>query len=80
MIVVMMRVIMIMMMIMIVVMMMAVRMTVRMVMLVIIIMMMQTLARPWAARVFAEDQRLDGDRNRIGRHADAAEIDVVEIP
>ena len=74
------RMIMVVMMIMIVVMMMAVRMTVRMVMLVIIIMMMQTLPWPRAARVFAEDQRLDGDRNCIGRHADAAEIDVVEIP
>ena len=66
--------------IMIVVMMMAVRMTVRVVMLVIIIVMMQPLPRPRAARVFAEYQGFDGDRNRIGRHADAAEIDVVEVP
>jgi len=55
-------------------------MTVRMVMIVIVIVMMQTLPRPWAARVFVEHQRFDGDRHGVGRHADAAEIDVVEIP
>src|SRR5580692_4125829 len=71
-------VIVIMVMIMIVVMMMAVRMTVRMI--VIVIMMMQALARPRAARVFTEHQRFNGHRHGVGRHADAAEIDVVEIP
>jgi hypothetical protein len=81
--VVMVRVVVVMMMIMIVVMVviamrMIMRMTVGMVM--TIIMMMQTLARPWAARVFAEHQRFNGDRHGVGRHADAAEIDIVEIP
>src|SRR3984893_6295261 len=68
--------------IMIVVMVMIMRMTVRMIMVVIMIMlmMMQALARPRAARVFAEHQRFDGARHGVGRHADAAEIDVVEIP
>jgi hypothetical protein len=42
-------------------------------------MMMQPLARPRAARVLAEHQRLDGDRHGVGRHADAAEVDVVEV-
>ena len=72
-----MRMLVIVMMIMIVVVMfVAVRMIVRMV----IIMMMQALARPRAARVFVEYQRFDGDRDGVGRHADAAEIDIVEIP
>ena len=79
---VMMRVVVIMVMIMIVVMMMTVRMvvrvTVRMVM--IMLMMMQTLPRPRAARVFAEHQGFDGNRHGVGRHADAAEIDIVEVP
>jgi len=74
------RVIVIVLVIMIVVMMMAVRMTVRMVMLMIIIVMMQTLPRPRAARVFVKYERLDGDRHGVGRHADAAEVDIVEIP
>ena len=30
-------------------------------------------------RVLAEDERLDGHRHRMGRHADAAEIDEVEV-
>src|SRR5215470_8768969 len=42
-------------------------------------MMMQPLAGPRPPRVLAEDQRLDGDRHGVGRHADAAEIDVVEV-
>src|ERR1700687_3608399 len=41
--------------------------------------MMQPLARPRSARVFAEHQRLDGDRNGVGGQPDAAEVDVVEI-
>ena len=51
---------------------------VRVVMLVLV--MMQPLARARAARILAEHQRLDGHRHGIGRHADAAEIDVIEIP
>src|SRR5262249_49439100 len=46
----------------------------------IVLAMMQALPRPRSARVFAEHQRFDGDRHGIGRHADAAEIDVIEIP
>src|SRR5204863_385548 len=30
-------------------------------------------------RILAEDERLDGHRHRMGRHADAAEIDEVEV-
>src|SRR5580698_3977341 len=48
-------------------------------MFVIMRMMMQPLAGPWPTRVLAEYERLDGDRHRVGRHADAAEVDVVEI-
>src|ERR1700722_132312 len=44
------------------------------------IMVMQPLARPRAARVLAEDERLDRHRHGVGRHADAAEVDVVEVP
>src|SRR5882757_9132936 len=43
------------------------------------LMVMDALVRPPALRVFAEHQRLDGDRHRIGRHADAPEVDVVEV-
>src|SRR3954469_17605468 len=32
------------------------------------------------ARGLAEDERLDGHRHRMRGHADAAEVDVVEIP
>jgi len=53
-------------------------MSVRLVMLMLV--MVQPLTRARAARILAEHQRLDGHRHRIGRHADAAEIDVVEIP
>src|SRR6516164_1518962 len=42
-------------------------------------MMMQPLAGPRPTRVLAEDQRLDGDRHGVRRHADAAEIDIVEV-
>src|ERR1700686_3392251 len=52
----------------------------RMVMVMLVIVMMQPLARTRAARILAEDERLDGHRHRVGRIADAAEIDVVEIP
>src|SRR5689334_20260780 len=49
-------------------------------MVVIMVMMVQPLARARAARILAEHQRLDGHRNGIGGIADAAEIDVVEVP
>ena len=47
---------------------------------VIVLAVVQPLARPWTARIFAEHQRFDRDRHGIGRHADAAEIDIVEVP
>src|ERR1700733_7162821 len=59
---------------------MAVIMVVMMVMTVFVLMMVQPLARPRPARILVEHQRFDGDRHGIGRHADAAEIDIVEIP
>jgi hypothetical protein len=49
-------------------------------MLIVMLMMMDALARPRPARIFAEHQRFDGHRHGVGRHTDAAEIDVVEIP
>ena len=48
-------------------------------MVVVMVMVMQPLARPRAARVLAEDQRFDRHRHRVGRHADPAEIDIVEV-
>src|SRR5262249_54869744 len=39
----------------------------------------QALQGPRSVRVLAEDQRLDRDRHGVRRHADAAEIDVVEV-
>src|SRR5712691_2851736 len=57
----------------------AVMMVVPMPMPMLMLMVMQPLSRPWPARVLAEHQRLDGDRHGVGRHADAAEIDVVEV-
>src|ERR1700751_1273357 len=59
---------------------MIVPMTVCVIMLMVIIVMMDALARPRSARIFAEHQRLDRHRHRVGRHADAAEVDVVEVP
>ena len=47
---------------------------------VIVVVMMDSLERTAALRVFAENQRLDGDRHRIRRHADTPEVDVIEIP
>src|SRR6476660_9253162 len=44
-----------------------------------VLMVTDALVRAAAARVFAEQQRLDRDRHGERRHADAAEIDVVEI-
>src|SRR4051812_474168 len=57
-------------------------MTVRVVimaMIMIMIMMMDALMWSAALWAFAEDQRLDGDWYGVGRHADAAEIDIVEV-
>ena len=51
-----------------------------MLVLMIMLVVVQALVRSRAARVFVEHQRFDGDRHRVGRHADAAEVDVVEIP
>src|SRR5260370_35547945 len=39
----------------------------------------QLLAGLWHTRVLAEYERLDGDRHGVRRHADAAEIDIVEV-
>src|SRR6266566_4085602 len=56
------------------------RMIMPMVVAMIMVMMVDSLERTTALRVFVEHQGLDGDRHRIGRHPDAAEIDVIEIP
>src|SRR5713226_2191095 len=42
-------------------------------------MVMQPLAGPRPARILAEYERLDGDRHGVRRHADAAEVDIVEV-
>ena len=65
-----------------IVMMMTVRVIVRVIMrmIMIVVMVMQALPRPRAARVFAEHQRFDGDRHGVGRHADTAEVDIIEVP
>ena len=44
-----------------------------------VLVVVDALMRAAAARVLAEQQRLDGDRHGVGRHADTAEIDVIEI-
>ena len=72
-------VVMAMMMIMVVVMVVPVRMAVTVTVGVIIVVMVDTLRRPAALHLLAEHQRLDGDRHGVGRHADTAEVDVVEI-
>ena len=59
---------------------MAMLVTVRTVVVMVIIVMMQPLARTRTTRVFVEDQRIDGHWHRVGRHADPAQIDIVEIP
>src|SRR5215813_14234978 len=46
----------------------------------IVLVVMQALPRPWAARVLAEHERPDRNRNGTGRHADAPEIQATEIP
>src|ERR1043165_1955684 len=53
--------------------------TMAVIMRMIMIVMMDTLVRAAALRAFAEDERLDGDRHGVGRHADATEIDIVEV-
>src|SRR5689334_3960880 len=62
------------------VMMVPVAMIVAMPMLMIMLVMMDPLPWPRTPRVFVEDQRFDRHRHRVGGHADAAEVDVVEIP
>src|SRR5262249_41568360 len=61
-------------------MMMIMRMMMITVMMMIVLVVMDALARPRPARVFVEDERFDRHRHRMRRQADAAEIDVVEIP
>ena len=58
---------------------MIVNMTVRMVMVVMFV-MVEALARPRTARILAEYQRFDRYRHGVGRHTDAAEIDIIEVP
>ena len=67
------------MMVMIVAMAMVVAVTMAMVVGMIMVVMMDALVRTAALRSFTEDERLDGDRYGVGGHADAAEIDVVEV-
>ena len=57
-------------------------MIVRVIMMMIVLMrvVVQPLMASGRARIFAEDERFDGDRHGVGRHADAAEIDIVEVP
>src|SRR5947209_15691477 len=31
------------------------------------------------SRIFAEHQRFDRDRHRVGGHSDAAEVDIIEV-
>src|SRR5215831_15471719 len=45
----------------------------------VLVVMMDALVRTAALRVLAEHQRLDGDRYGVGRHADAPEVDIVEV-
>ena len=44
-----------------------------------VVVVVDALMRAAAARVFAEQQRLDRDRHGERGHADAAEIDIVEV-
>src|SRR3954469_14789540 len=44
-----------------------------------VLMVVDALVRATAARVFAEQQRLDRNRHGERRHADTAKIDVVEV-
>ena len=57
-------------------------MIVRVIMMMIVLMrvVVQPLMASGTARIFAEDERFDGDRHGVGRHPDAPEIDIVEIP
>ena len=47
---------------------------------VMLVMMVEQMAAVFLAWILAENQGLDRHGHRIRRHADAAEIDVVEIP
>src|SRR5919109_4111416 len=44
-----------------------------------VLVVMNPLRRAAAARILAEQERLDGDRHGVGRHPDAPEVDVVEV-
>src|SRR5215470_8897210 len=56
-----------------------VAMSVTMTVLMIMVVMVDALVRATALWAFAEDERLDGDWYGVGGHADAAEIDVIEV-
>src|SRR6516162_8241092 len=43
------------------------------------IVMMNALGRPADTRILAEQQRLDRHRHRVGWHAHAPEIDIIEV-
>src|SRR4051812_14250650 len=46
----------------------------------LVVVLMSPMGMPMRhARILAEDERLDGYRHRARRHADAAEVDVVEV-
>src|SRR5438876_1312176 len=53
--------------------------TMAVIMRMIMVVMMDALVRPAALWAFAEDERLDRDWYGVGGHANAAEIDVVEV-
>ncbi len=55
-------------------------MPVMMVVAVLVAVMAEAVAAVLLARVLAEDQGFDGHRHRVRRHADAAEVDVIEVP
>jgi len=49
-------------------------------MIMILLAVVQALPRSGPARILTENERLDRNRNGTGRHADAPEVDIVEIP
>src|SRR5215475_15005961 len=53
--------------------------TMAVIMRMIMVVMMDALVWTAALRAFAEHERLDGDRDGVGGHPDATEIDVVEV-
>ncbi len=42
--------------------------------------MMEPMLPARLARILAEDQGFDRHRHGVGRHADASEIDIIEVP